>query len=88
MNWKETVKNVIVYIESHIYDVININEIAKKLFISPFYLQKGFKLMTGYTISDYINYSIYNMLFKIIQINRGTICQIKNQYISNALDAN
>lgn len=56
MNWKDTVKNVIVYIESHIDDVININEIAKKLFISPFYLQKGFKLMTGYTISDYINY--------------------------------
>lgn len=54
MNWLETIKSTISYIEEHLYDLKDSEEIAHEVFLSSFYLQKGFKLMTGYSISEYI----------------------------------
>lgn len=54
MNWLETIKSTIAYIEGHLLDLKNPDEIANEVFLSSFYLQKGFKFMTGYSISEYI----------------------------------
>ncbi|MDO5521667.1 MAG: AraC family transcriptional regulator [bacterium] len=54
MDWIELVKNALAYIEAHILEPITAEEIGKNLNISGFYLQKGFKIMTGYSIGEYI----------------------------------
>lgn len=54
MEWLTCIKTVIDYIESHLEDDICVDDVAKRVYISPFFLQKGFSFMTGYTVSEYI----------------------------------
>lgn len=54
MDWLESIRKSIDYMEQHLLQDTSMEEIAKDIYISPFYLQKGFKLMTGYSMTEYI----------------------------------
>ncbi len=54
MEWTALIGKAIEYIESHLTDEITVDEIAKQVNISSFYFQKGFSLLCGFTISEYI----------------------------------
>lgn len=54
MNWSESVSRALAYIEANITQDISANDIAKQVNISTFYFQKGFSLLCGYTITEYI----------------------------------
>ena len=70
MNWLDTIRSTISYIEDHLYDVKSADEIANEMYLSSFYLQKGFKLMTGYSISEYIkNRRLYLAAMELISSN-------------------
>ena len=40
--------------EEHLTDDISAQDVADRVYLSPFFLQKGFSLMTGYGIGEYI----------------------------------
>lgn len=46
--------NAIDYIEENITEDLKINDIAKHTCISPFYFQKGFAMLCGLTVGEYI----------------------------------
>lgn len=48
------ISHVIKYIEDNYFSELSIDNLAKKFFISPFYLSKKFKAQTGFTINQYI----------------------------------
>lgn len=54
MEWAEAICRAVEYMENHMTDEITVEDIAKEVCISPFYFQKGFSLLCGYTISEYI----------------------------------
>ena len=54
MEWLTFVRTAIEYMENHLTDDIGVEDVAKKVYLSPFFLQKGFSLMTGYGIGEYI----------------------------------
>ncbi|MFQ9922678.1 MAG: AraC family transcriptional regulator [Beduini sp.] len=54
MDWTEALKRAVNYIEEHLLEDISINDIAENVYVSSFHFQRGFKLMTGYTINEYI----------------------------------
>lgn len=54
MRWLEGIGEAINYIEENITEEISIENIAKKTFMSPFYFQKGFGMLCGFTIGEYI----------------------------------
>lgn len=54
MEWTECLKTVIDYIEENLLNDISIEKVASKVYMSEFYLQKGFKIITGYSIGEYI----------------------------------
>ena len=54
MNWIENISEAISYIEANLTSKLEIEDIAKKAFISPFYFQKMFKLLCGFTVGEYI----------------------------------
>lgn len=54
MDWIKAIDQTLEYIESHLFEKISVEEMAKKIYISPFYLQKGFTILTGYSIGEYI----------------------------------
>lgn len=54
MEWLSCIKSSIDYIESHIKEVKNVEEVANNSYVSAYYLQTGFQIMTGYSIGEYI----------------------------------
>ena len=54
MEWIKAISAAIEYIESNLTEDISAEEIAEHVNISPFYFQKGFSLLCGYTVSEYI----------------------------------
>lgn len=54
MEWAESISKAIEYIENNITEDISVEDIAKHVNISPFYFQKGFRLLCGYTIAEYM----------------------------------
>lgn len=54
MEWIESIGEAIYYIEEHLMDELNIPKIADEVLISPFYFQKGFSMLCGFTVSEYI----------------------------------
>lgn len=54
MEWIEAVGKAVQYIEEHITEDLSVEEIAKQVNISPFYFQKGFAMLCGFTMAEYI----------------------------------
>ncbi|MDO4345647.1 MAG: AraC family transcriptional regulator [Eubacteriales bacterium] len=54
MDWVKLIADAIAYMENHLEDDITVQEIAKKENISPFYFQKGFSILCGYSVSEYL----------------------------------
>lgn len=56
MEWAKVISRATRYIEDHITEEISTEDIAKEVCISPFYFQRGFSLLCGVTIAEYIRY--------------------------------
>ncbi|HEX3016334.1 MAG TPA: AraC family transcriptional regulator [Caproicibacter sp.] len=54
MGWVECIGEAISYIEDHITDELKIETVAKQVLLSPFYFQKGFTMLCGFTVGEYI----------------------------------
>ncbi len=54
MEWMESIGTAVGYIEDHITEPITPGEVAAQVHLSPFYFQKGFSLLCGFTVSEYI----------------------------------
>lgn len=54
MEWVEGIGSAISYIESHITEDLTIKDIAKQALVSPFYFQKGFAMLCGFTVGEYM----------------------------------
>lgn len=54
MGWTELIGDAVQYIEEHITEDITADDIAKKVCVSPFYFQKGFSMLCGFTLGEYI----------------------------------
>lgn len=52
--WTEGIQNAIQYIEDNLTDELQIEDIAAKAYVSPFYFQKIFGVLCGFTVGDYI----------------------------------
>ena len=52
----EYIEKTIAYLETHFAEALTIPQIAENVGISPIYLNKIFKLATGKTLSEYLNF--------------------------------
>lgn len=54
MEWIKVINKSIEYIEKNIHVDIAIEDLCKQVHMSPFYFQKSFSMMTGYSLGEYI----------------------------------
>lgn len=54
MEWINTIQNSVEYIENNLTNPITPNDVADYVHISHYYFQKGFAMLCGYTVSEYI----------------------------------
>ena len=54
MGWIECIGEAISYMEDNITEELTIEKIAKQVSVSSFYFQKGFAMLCGFTVGEYI----------------------------------
>ena len=54
MDWVAGIHQAIQYIEQHLREELTIRDIAQQAALSPYYFQKGFAMLCGMTVGDYI----------------------------------
>lgn len=54
MEWITAIRTAIDFMEEHLTDDISAQDVADSVYVSPFFLQKGFSLMTGCGIGEYL----------------------------------
>lgn len=54
MEWTKAITEAVEYIESHITDELTTEVVAEHSCVSPFYFQKGFSMLCGLTVMEYV----------------------------------
>ena len=54
MEWISAIRKSVDYIEEHLKDKIVAQDVADQLYMSQVHFQKGFLVMTGYSVAEYI----------------------------------
>lgn len=54
MEWAQAISDAVNYMESHITEDITLNYVASHVNISPFYFAKGFSILCGFSVTEYI----------------------------------
>lgn len=54
MNWVKIIEDAIEYIEGNITEDLTVGRIAEEVNTSAFYFQKGFSMLCGYTVGEYV----------------------------------
>ncbi len=54
MEWMKAIGDSIFFIEKNLLERLTVEKIAKSVNLSPYYFQKAFTIMCGYTVSEYI----------------------------------
>lgn len=54
MEWMKLIGDAIQYIEDHITEDLSPAAVARQIHISPFYFQKGFAMLCGFTLGEYV----------------------------------
>ncbi len=67
MEWLKSIRKAISCLEEHLLDVDGEYDVFREVGISPLYLQKGFTIITGYTMAEYVrNRRLYLAALDII----------------------
>ena len=54
MEWVQAIRKAVRYMEEHLLEDISAEDVAAAVHVSCFYFQKGFHLMSGYTVGEYL----------------------------------
>ena len=54
MEWLTAIRTAIGYMEAHLREEADLEAVARAVHLSPFFLQRGFSLMTGYGVGEYL----------------------------------
>ena len=74
MEWLTSIRKAISFMEAHLEDEISVQDVAEAVYLSPFFLQRGFSLMTGCGIGEYIrNRRLYQAALKLMETDEKVI---------------
>lgn len=74
LEWKKALKESVDYIEKHLLSDCTMEKVAEHVHISPYYFQKAFKMITGYTIGEYVrNRRLYLAALDLIKTEKKVI---------------
>lgn len=74
MEWLTAIRKSIDYIETHLKEDITVQDIANQVFLSSLHFQRGFLIVTGYSVSEYIrNRRLYLSAIELKQTSKKII---------------
>lgn len=80
MDWITGLNKALDYIENHITEKLNYEEIANKCFYSRYHFQRVFSILSGYTLGDYIRYRRLTLAGKDIKLSNMKVIDVALKY--------
>lgn len=80
MSWPDDIAQAIRYMEDHLTDEVTVEEIAKKVHLSPFYFQRGFSLLCGITVSEYLRNRRLSLAGRDLRMNGDKVLDVALRY--------
>lgn len=80
MSWIKDIDKTIQYIEEHMTDDLRIEDIACQINLSPWYFQKGFSIICGLTVSEYIKNRRLSLAGRDLQMSGSKVIDIAMKY--------
>ena len=80
MSWLEDITISIKYIEGHLTEELTLEKIAAEINLSPFYYQKGFSILCGITVSEYIRNRRLSLAGRDLQIDGVKVIDVAMKY--------
>ena len=80
MEWTESIRKTVDYLEEHLLDFEEIADVSDEVGISRFYLQKGFRLMTGYSMAEYVRNRRLYLAALDVTAGREKIIELSYKY--------
>lgn len=87
MEWMAIIGNSIQYMEDHITENITVEDVAKEVGVSSFYFQKGFAMLCGYSVSEYIRNRRMALAGNDLQVTEEKIIDIAMKYGYESTDS-
>ncbi|MDE7200948.1 MAG: AraC family transcriptional regulator [Lachnospiraceae bacterium] len=80
MEWTEAVRDAVNFIEKHITEEITMYDVAAHVNVSPFYFHKGFSILCGYSITEYIRNRRLALAGEELLISDITVMELAMKY--------
>lgn len=80
MEWTKCISDAICYIEENLTEEITMESIAKRALVSPFYFQRGFAMLCGYSVGEYIKKRRLTLAGDELVSTNGKIIDIALKY--------
>ena len=87
LNWIESISRAIEYIENNLTNDLKMEDIASYSYISSFYFQKGFSIICGYGVGEYIKNRRLSMAGKEVLNTNKRIIDIAMEYCYDSQDS-
>ena len=74
MEWLTSIRGAVSFMEDHLTEDIGLDDVARAVHLSPFFLQRGFSLMTGFGVGEYLrNRRLYQAALELQGTQRRVI---------------
>lgn len=74
MEWTEALNRTIAFAEAHLRSRLTVADLAKAAGISAFHLQRGFRIITGFSLGEYVrNRRLYCATLEIANTERSIL---------------
>lgn len=80
MNWLEAIRGAIGFMEAHLTEDLTVEQIAAEVNLSPFYFQKGFSILCGVTVSEYLRNRRLSLAGRDLQTDRCRVIDAAMNY--------
>lgn len=80
VGWSEDIIASIQYMEEHLTDDITVEDVASFIHLSPFYFQKGFSILCGVTVSEYLRNRRLSLAGRDLKINGEKVIDVALKY--------
>ncbi len=80
MDWLMCLRGAVDYMEEHLLEPVTPGEIGRAVHISPFYLQKGFQIITGYSLGEYMRCRRLYLAAMDLLAGEGRVIDIAYKY--------
>ena len=80
MGWAEVMSEAIEYIENHLTEELSVGDVADAVHVSTFYFQRGFSILCGLTVGEYIRRRRLSLAGEELALSNEKIIAIAQKY--------